>query len=88
MTFTSHDPRHRFLALRRADGITVLPRKDHAVSGVVSSLPPDVSEATIILEDLRLAIFTLYDPRRRLPAPHRYYALRRRLLRLMRGWPV
>ena len=88
MTFTSHDPRHRFLALHRADGITVLSHKNHAVSGVVSSLLPDVSEATIVLEDVKLAMFTLYDPRRRLPAPHRYYALRRRLPRLMRSWSV
>jgi hypothetical protein len=88
VTFTSHDPRRRFLAPRRADGTAVLSHKNHAVSAVVSSLLPDASEATIMLEDLRLATFTLYDPRRRSPAPHRYCALRRRLLRLVRGWPV
>merc|ERR1712071_565374 len=39
------------LAAALADGTTVLTHKNHPVPGVSSSVPPDASEATTMLED-------------------------------------
>jgi hypothetical protein len=40
-----------WLAAALADGTTILTHKNHPVPGVASSVPPDASEATTMLED-------------------------------------